>query len=63
MDLDQAISHFGTAYKLCKALNIRCQNVTNWKKKGRITYMQQVRIEKITNGALKAEDWRLEDEQ
>ena len=62
MDIDQAIQYFGTAYKLCKALNIKCQNVTNWKKKGRITYLQQVRLEQLTHGYLKAEDWRLKNE-
>lgn len=58
MEIDQAIKYFGTAYKLCKVLGIRNQNVTQWKRYGRIPFTQQIRIEQFTNGELKADDWR-----
>jgi hypothetical protein len=52
MDLKDAVSHFGSANKLAKALGIARQNVTRWVRDG-IPELQKYRIEEITQGKLK----------
>jgi len=54
MKIDEVINYFGSAYKLSKALNISMPTPSVWKRNNSIPYSQQVRIEKITNGELKA---------
>lgn len=58
MTIEQAVLHFGSGYKLCKALALKQQNYTRWKREGRIPFAQQMRIEKITKGILIADDWK-----
>jgi hypothetical protein len=58
MTLEDAVKHFGSGYKLCKALAIRMQNYTYWKQIGEIPFAQQMRIEKITKGILIAREWK-----
>jgi hypothetical protein len=54
MTFDQLISHFGS--QVSAAENIGCTQPTlsNWKKRGRIPHLQQLRIEHQTRGKLKA---------
>ena len=49
---------FGTFYKAAKQLNISQQSIINWKKRGYIPIVSQMKIEAGTEGQLKA---RLED--
>lgn len=63
MGIDEAIQYFGTAYKLCKSLGIRHQNIAQWRKKGTITYQQQIRLEQLTDGLLKADEWKPRHDQ
>ncbi|MBP6354093.1 MAG: hypothetical protein KA318_00185 [Nitrosomonas sp.] len=56
MTIDQAISHFGSASELCRALGIPLQNYTHWKNRGYIPLVAQYKIEKITNKKLKASE-------
>jgi len=55
MTLQEVIKVFGSGYNLSKCLGIRAQNFTRWKKQGYIPEKQQWRIEKLTNGQLKAD--------
>ena len=54
MTIDEVLNHYKSEYKICQLLGISRQNFTYWKKKGYITYMQQVAIERLSNGKLKA---------
>ena len=58
MDIEEAIKYFGSAYNLCKRLGVTKQNATHWRNDKHIPYVHQIRIEKLSNGALKAEEWR-----
>lgn len=55
MTLEQAIKYFGNGNKLCKALCIERSNITDWRNKGYVPMIQQLRLEKLTKGALMAD--------
>lgn len=55
MTIDEVLNHFKSEYRVCQLLGIGRQNFTYWKKKGYITYMQQLELEKLSEGALKAD--------
>lgn len=58
MTLEDALKEFGgTGYKLCSALGISDRNFTRWKKQGWIPHAQQLRIEILTDGRLKADEF------
>ena len=52
MTYDQMIRHFKTQVAAAKALKVTQPCVSNWQTRG-IPAMQQVKINKITKGALK----------
>lgn len=52
MTIDEAVMEFGTAYRLCKELNVAPQNMTRWKRYGYIPLLQQYRIAELTDGRL-----------
>lgn len=58
MKLEEALNHFGTGYRLCKTLGIALQNYNHWKIRGSIPFTQQIRIEHLTDGKLKADVWK-----
>ncbi len=55
MSIDEAVAFFQSGNQLCLALRIKRQNFTVWVRKGYIPMSQQLRIEKLTRGALKAD--------
>lgn len=55
MTLDEVVAYFGSGYAVCNVLMLKQQNFTHWKKRGYIPEVHQFRLEKLTNGALKAE--------
>jgi len=54
MKIDQVIKHFGSQALLAEALGVKQPAVSNWKKRGQIPHIQQLRIEHVTKGKLKA---------
>lgn len=52
MTKTQAIQHFGSVSALAKALNVTYEAVRQW---GGVPELRQYQIERITQGALKAE--------
>ncbi len=54
MELSEVLEYFKSANALCEALNIAPQNCTVWKKKNRIPMVNQLKIQEITKGKLKA---------
>lgn len=55
MTFDEAVAHFGSSWRMCIKLGIRGQNGAHWKRNNRIPVLQQMRIEAMTDGALKAD--------
>ncbi len=54
MTIDEAIEYFKSGNKLCCALGIQRQNITQWRKQGYIPAKLQIRIEELTGGRIKA---------
>jgi DNA-binding transcriptional regulator YdaS (Cro superfamily) len=54
MKIDQAIAHFGSQVALANALGVQQPAVSMWKSRGAIPHLQQIRIEHLTKGKLKA---------
>ena len=54
MKFDQVIKHFGSQVAAAAALGVTQPSLSNWKSRGRIPHLQQLRIEHITGGKLKA---------
>lgn len=57
MTLEEALNEYGSGRQICLALDVSVQNYTRWKKQGWIPQAQQLRLEKITNGKLKADEF------
>lgn len=55
MKFDQVIKIFGSQAALADALGVKQPAVSNWKTRGKIPHLQQLRIELITKGKLKAQ--------
>jgi DNA-binding transcriptional regulator YdaS (Cro superfamily) len=54
MKIEQAIKYFGSQVALADALGVQQPAVSMWKTRGKIPHLQQIRIEHLTKGALKA---------
>lgn len=55
--IERLIKHFGTQEKLAEAIKVRQGTVTGWlNNKHGISYFNARKIEKITNGEIKAID-------
>lgn len=57
MTVEEAINEFGSGRKVCLALDISDRNFPRWKRQGWIPQAQQLRIEKLTEGKLKADEF------
>lgn len=56
MTPEDVIRHFGgTQMKAAEALNLYQSSVSEWVQNGRVPWLRQLHIEKVTGGALKAE--------
>jgi DNA-binding transcriptional regulator YdaS (Cro superfamily) len=55
MTFDQLIKHFGTQAKAAEIIGCTQPTLSNWKNRGRIPGIQQLRIEHVTKGKLKAD--------
>jgi DNA-binding transcriptional regulator YdaS (Cro superfamily) len=54
MKIDNVIKHFGSQALAAKALGLTQPTISNWKARGKIPHLQQLRIEHATGGKLKA---------
>ena len=54
MDFDDVISYFGSQVAAAHKLGVTQPTLSNWKARGRIPHLQQLRIQHITRGKLKA---------
>lgn len=55
MKFDQLIKHFGTQLAAANAIGVSQPTLSNWKTRGKIPALQQIRIEHATKGKLKAD--------
>lgn len=55
MTLDQAIKHYKTQRKLAEVLEVCEPCISNWRTRGRIPAMAQLKIQKLSRGKLKAD--------
>ena len=55
MKIDQVIKHFGSQALAAEALGCSQPAISNWKSRGAIPQLQQLRIEHVTGGKLKAQ--------
>jgi DNA-binding transcriptional regulator YdaS (Cro superfamily) len=54
MKFEQLIKHFGSQVQAADAIGVTQPTLSNWKKRGNIPHLQQLRIEHVTKGKLKA---------
>ena len=55
MKIDNVIKYFGSQIAAATALDVTQPTISNWKTRGRIPHLQQLRIEHITGGKLRAD--------
>ena len=56
MNIHEVANYFGSLNRACKALQIASSNMTKWRQKGYIPYLQQFRLAMITEGQLMPDD-------
>lgn len=52
MTIEEVAAYFGSLTQACLKLGICHSNLSKWKRKGYISYLQQFRIAELTEGAL-----------
>lgn len=55
MTIEEVLQIYKTGYQVCKVLEITRQNFSVWQKRGYIPYRQQLKLEILTQGKLKAD--------
>jgi DNA-binding transcriptional regulator YdaS (Cro superfamily) len=55
MTFTQVVSHFGSQIAAARALGVSQPTLANWKARGKIPQLQQLRIEHATGGKLRAD--------
>lgn len=56
MRVKQVIDYFGSQVAAAAALGVKQPTVSMWKARGRVPRLQQLRIQRLTRGRLKADD-------
>lgn len=54
MKINDVIAHFGSQVAAAEALGVQQPTISNWKTRGNIPHIQQLKIELLTKGKLKA---------
>jgi predicted XRE-type DNA-binding protein len=55
MQLDEAIKHYKTQRRLAEVLRVGEPCISNWRSRGKIPAMAQLKIQKLSRGKLKAD--------
>lgn len=55
MKIGEVLEYYGMKKDIAAAVGISAPSVSRWFKDGRVPYAQQILIESLTNGALKAD--------
>ena len=54
MNVDQVLLFFGSQVEAARQLGVTQPTLSNWRARGRIPQLQQLRIEVLTRGKIKA---------
>ena len=54
MKLEDVLAHFESAYQFRKQTKMSINNIRNWRLRGYIPPASQMKLERLTNGILKA---------
>lgn len=54
MTIDDVKAYYGTSYRFQKITGMQASNFCHWEKMGYLPIITQIKIEKMTGGALKA---------
>ncbi len=55
MTIEDVFMYFGSGYRMRKSIGIHHTTMTNWRERGYIPIETQIRIERLTEGKLKAD--------
>lgn len=55
MKVEDVLAHYRTAYNFSKVSKMSINNIYNWRNMGYIPIVSQIRLEVISEGALKAD--------
>ena len=55
MNFDDLMSYYKSQVAAAEKLNVTQPTISNWKRRGRIPSLQQLRIQKLTRGKLQAD--------
>lgn len=54
MNIDQVINYFGSQVEAARQLGVTQPTLSNWRSRGQIPKLQQLRIEHLTRGKIRA---------
>ncbi len=60
--MDTAIAHFGSQAEIARVMGVSSQNVYNWCQRGTFPSSLALKVERLSNGAVKARDVLIENE-
>lgn len=55
MTIDDVLTYYRTGYNMRKVTGLSASNVVHWKKLGYVPIVTQMKLERLSNGALKAD--------
>lgn len=55
MTIEEVLKYYGTAYQMGLNTRLTCQSMVHWKEIGYIPIVSQMKLEKDSGGALKAD--------
>lgn len=56
MQVEKIIKHFGSQVAVAQALGVAQPTISMWKARGRVPPLQQLRLQELTDGQLRAEN-------
>lgn len=55
MTIEEVLDHYGSTYRFSEITGMSHANIPNWKKRGYIPIESQIRLERLSEGALRAD--------
>lgn len=62
MTVDDVLTYFGSGYEMKKTVGLSASNIKNWLSYGYIPFRSQIKLQRLTNGALKVDHDALDKE-
>lgn len=62
MTVDDVLNYFGSAYEMKKQVGLSPSNIKNWLSYGYVPFRSQIKLQRLTNGALKVDNEALDIE-